>query len=196
MNWDALIRQTGVTGWILLGVFLISLFYQWGLYLFLYLKFPRHNPGKSRRTKKPVSVVICAKNEEENLRAFLPGVLEQDYPEFEVVVVNDASTDGTEDLLAEMSARYPNLRTTHLPMNEKFSHGKKLALTIGLKAARYDHVVLTDADCYPVSDQWLQRMASRLSSEKKIVLGYGGYESRKGILNLIIRYETDFTAKQ
>jgi glycosyltransferase involved in cell wall biosynthesis len=141
-------------------------------------------------------VVICAKNEEENLRQFLPRVLEQDYPNFEVVVVNDSSTDHTEDLLSEMSVRYKHLRYTSIPVNEKFAHGKKLALTIGLKAAKHDHVVLTDADCYPVSDQWLQMMASNLTGEKQIVLGYGGYEQGRGLLNLIIRYETVFTAIQ
>jgi glycosyltransferase involved in cell wall biosynthesis len=141
-------------------------------------------------------VVICAKNEEENLRQFLPRILEQDYPDFEVVVVNDSSTDGTEELLSEMSVRYKQLRYTSIPFNEKFLHGKKLALTIGLKAAKYDHVLLTDADCYPVSDQWLQWMASNLTGEKQIVLGYGGYERQKGLLNLIIRYETVFTAIQ
>lgn len=196
MNWEAIIRQTGMPEWVLIGGFVISLLYQSGLYLFLYLRLPRYTPPGKRTTKKPVSVIICAKNEEENLRKFLPRVLEQDYPDYEVVVVNDASTDQTEDLLAELSVRFPHLRYTHLPVNEKFTHGKKLALTIGLKAARHDHVVLTDADCYPVTNQWLKQMASRLSKKTKIVLGYGGYEQRKGLLNLVIRYETAFTAMQ
>jgi len=196
MNWGELIRQTNVTEWVLMGLFLVSLFYQTGLYLFLYRKLPKYVPRKKRATRKPVSVIICARNEEENLRKFLPLVLEQDYPEYEVVVVNDASTDETENVLAELSVRYPQLRYTHLPVNERFMRGKKLALTIGLKAAKHEHVVLTDADCYPVTDQWLQQMASGLTGETKIVLGYGGYEPRKGLLNLVIRYETLFTAMQ
>ncbi|MGW8316348.1 MAG: glycosyltransferase [Bacteroidales bacterium] len=196
MNWEELIRQTGVAEWALMGLFLGSLLYQSGLYLFLYRRLPGYAPPKKRQTKKPLSVIICARNEEENLKKFLPRVLEQDYPDFEVVVVNDASTDQTENLLAEMSVRYSRLRYTNLPVSERFSRGKKLALAIGLKAAKYDHVVLTDADCYPVTDQWLRQMAYRLTGDTKIVLGYGGYERRKGLLNLIIRYETVFTAMQ
>ena len=73
-------------------------------------------------------------------------------------------------------------------LNEKFKHGKKLAVTIGIKAARHDHLIMTDADCYPRSDQWLQLMASHLSGKKEIVLGYGGYERRKGLLNALIRF--------
>jgi biofilm PGA synthesis N-glycosyltransferase PgaC len=141
-------------------------------------------------------VIICAKNEEKNLEHFLPHVLQQDYPEFEVVVVNDSSTDNTEDLLMQLSAQFKQLRYTSIPANDKLSRGKKLALTIGLKAASYDHIVLIDADCYPVSDHWLKLMSSNFSDEHKIVLGYGGYERQKGLLNTLIRYETTFTAIQ
>lgn len=189
-------RQTSVFEWVLISLFLTAFLVQMGYYLLVFLTLHRYKPGKRRATKKGVSVIICAKNEEQNLANFLPKVLEQDYPEFEVVVVNDGSTDGTEDLLAELSVRYGKLRYTSIPANEKFLHGKKLAVTIGLKSARYDHVLLTDADCYPVSDQWLQRMASNLSGDRKIVLGYGRYERRRGILNAMIRYETVFTAIQ
>lgn len=182
--------------WILLGIFMAAFLIQLGYYLLVYLKLPRHQPTGKRKTNKPVSVIICAKNEETNLEKNLPVVLEQDYPSFEVVVVNDSSTDRTEEVLSELSVRYKQLRYTSIPSHEKFLHGKKLAVTIGLKAARYDHVLLTDADCYPVSDQWLQKMASRLTGDRKIVLGYGGYERKRGLLNLLIRYETVFTAIQ
>ncbi len=182
--------------WILLSLFLSALLIQLGYYLLVFLKLPRYKTSKKRRPQKSISIIICAKNEEENLERFLPRVLEQDYPEFEVVVVNDCSTDGTEELLSEFSVQYKHLRYTSIPANEKFLHGKKLAVTIGLKSARYDHVLLTDADCYPVSNLWLQKMASNFTREKKIILGYGGYERRRGLLNLLIRYETVFTAIQ
>lgn len=196
MELQQFIANTMVYEWIMLGLFMTAFFTQLGYYLIVFLKLPLYNPGKGRRSKKGVSVIICAKNEEENLKRFLPMVLEQDYPEFEVVVVNDCSTDETEQLLSEMSVRYKHLRYTSIPANEKFLHGKKLAVTIGLKSAKYDYVLLTDADCYPTSSLWIEKMTSNLTRKKKIVLGYGGYVREKGLLNLIIRYETVFTAIQ
>ena len=196
MELQQLFDNSMVFDWIMLGLFFAAFLIQLGYYLLVFLKLPLYKPAKKRKSAKSVSVIICAKNEEENLERFLPLVLEQDYPEFEVVVVNDCSTDGTEQLLSEMSVRYKHLRYTSIPSNEKFLHGKKLAVTIGLKSALYDHVLLTDADCYPASDLWLQKMTSNLTREKKIVLGYGGYERKKGLLNLLIRYETVFTAIQ
>lgn len=196
MEAGELIAGTKVYEWVLLGLFFVTFLVQSGYYLLVFLKLPLHKPLKKKKTKKAVSIVICAKNEEKNLEKHLPTILEQDFPDFEVVVVNDCSTDGTENLLSELSLRYGNLRFTSIPANDQFLHGKKLAVTIGLKAAKYDYVLLTDADCYPVSNQWLQRMASQFTREKQIVLGYGGYERRKGLLNLLIRYETVFTAIQ
>lgn len=196
MELQHLFDNTMVHDWIMLGLFFAAFLTQLGFYILVFLKLPLYKQAKKRKPNKGVSVIICAKNEEENLKQFLPRVLEQDYPEFEVVVVNDCSTDGTEQLLSEMSVRYKHLRYTSIPSNEKFLHGKKLAVTIGLKSARYNHVLLTDADCYPASNIWLQKMISKLSGEKKIILGYGAYVRKKGLLNLLIRYETVFTAIQ
>lgn len=196
MNLKLLIESTGVPEWILLALFIFTLLIQCFYYLGIYIRLPLFKPGESQKSSKGVSVIICARNEAENLERFLPLILEQDYPEFEVVVVNDCSTDQSEALLSEMKVKYQNLRFTNIPVNEKFTHGKKLALTIGLKAAKYEHVVLTDADCYPAGKMWLQSMAGKLEGEKDIVLGYGRYERQKGLLNSIIRYETAFTALQ
>jgi len=193
--WEIIIGTT-ILEWVLMVLFVLAMIIQAGYYLFVFRWLPRYTPKQRRKSNKGVSIIICAKNEEENLERCLPRVLEQDYPEFEVVVVNDCSTDRTEDLLSEMSVHYKNLRYTSIPSNEKFLHGKKLALTIGLKSAKYDRVLLTDADCYPVDNQWVQKMVSNLTGKKKIVLGYGKYERRKGVLNLLIRYETFFTAIQ
>lgn len=196
MNLKAIIESTGVPEWILLALFFTTLVIQSVYYFSIYIRLARYKQGERKTSNKGISVVICARNEAGNLEKFLPLVLEQDYPEFEVVVVNDCSTDHTEELLSEMKVSHPNLHFTNIPVNEKFTHGKKLALTIGLKAARYDHVLLTDADCYPAGKMWLQSMAGKLEGEKEIVLGYGKYERRKGLLNSIIRYETAFTALQ
>ncbi len=138
----------------------------------------------------PVSVVICARNEEENLQHFLPRVLEQNYPNYEVVVVNDCSTDNTNIVLESLQKKYLHLRVTEIKEDEKFTHTKKLALTVGIKAAKNEWLVLTDADCFPRSNQWLKLMASNFAPNIEVVLGYGGYLSKKGLLNKFIRLDT------
>ena len=196
MNIRELIAGTPLHHWILLALFLFTFLFQLGMYLLVFNRVPRYHRKKRRPFKGKISVIICAKNEAENLSRYLPLVLRQDYPEFEVVVVNDSSTDDTELVLMELASEYRHLRYTSIPEDEKLKRGKKLALTIGLKAARYDHILLTDADCYPVSDQWIKQMTSNFSAKHRIILGYGGYEKKKGLLNILIRYETTFTAIQ
>jgi cellulose synthase/poly-beta-1,6-N-acetylglucosamine synthase-like glycosyltransferase len=196
MNFREIIDGTLLYHWIILALFLIAFLYQMGIYLFVFLRVPLYRKKTQSASTPGVSVIICAKNEEKNLEHLLPHVLQQEYPEFEVVVVNDSSTDETEQVLMQLATRFKHLRYTTIPADEKLRRGKKLALTIGLKSAKYNHVLLTDADCYPVSKHWLKSMASNFSEKHKIVLGYGGYERQKGLLNTIIRYETTFTAIQ
>ena len=191
-----MISITQLHQWILLGAFLAAFLIQMSYYLLVYLRLPLYKPAEAGLSDAGVSVIVCARNEESNLKRFLPLILEQDHPHFEVVVVNDSSTDQSEDLLNQLSALHSQLRYTSIPASDKHMRGKKLAVTLGLKAARFDRVLLTDADCYPVSKQWLQRMSAHMTGEKKMVLGYGGYEPRRGLLNKLIRYETVFTAMQ
>jgi poly-beta-1,6-N-acetyl-D-glucosamine synthase len=145
---------------------------------------------------EPVTVVICARDEAVNLARNLPLILEQDYPDFEVVVVNDCSEDDTENVLDSLKQKYPNLRSTFIRRDLRFSHGKKLALTIGLKAAVNKWVLLTDADCHPASRHWISGMQKHFVSPNDLVLGYGGYTAEKGFLNKAIRYDTFFIAVQ
>ncbi len=148
-------------------------------------------------SKRPVSVIICAKNEAENLQKFLPLILTQNYPNYEVVVVNDCSEDDSELILAGLKEKYSHLYYTNIPIDRKFRHGKKLALTIGIKAARNEYLVLTDADCYPRSEHWLSEMMKGFNnSERDIVLGVGCYKKERGFTNLLTRYDTFFTAIQ
>jgi len=191
-----MISTTQLHQWILLGAFLAAFLIQMSYYLLVYLKLPLYKPAEAGPSHAGVSVIVCARNEENNLKRFLPLILEQDHPHFEVVVVNDSSSDQSEDLLNQLSTLHDKLRYTSIPASNKHVRGKKLALTIGLKAARFDQVLLTDADCYPASKQWLKRMSAHLTREKRIVLGYGGYEPQRGLLNRLIRYETVFTAMQ
>lgn len=138
----------------------------------------------------PLSVVICARNEDDNLTEFLPKVLSQDYPDFEVIVVNDCSDDNTEHVIDEYVKIFPNLRKANIKEDGYYKHGKKFALLVGIKAAKNEHLVMTDADCYPATNQWLKEVAMGFSQGKEIVLGYGAYEKQQGLLNKLIRFDT------
>jgi glycosyltransferase involved in cell wall biosynthesis len=177
---------------VLAGSFLLQMVYWWAVYARLAF----YRPRSHRHGKFPVSVIICARNEEENLRNNLPLVLSQEYPEFEVIVVDDASTDGTADLLRDLRQEYPRLRTSSIRQKVHISKGKKLALTVGIKAARYDWVLLTDADCRPAGNMWLSAMQRNFTRDAGIVLGYGPYRKTRGLLNLVIRYDAFFIAVQ
>ncbi len=146
--------------------------------------------------EEPVSVIICAKNEDENLTEFLPKILSQDYPEFEVIVVNDCSYDNTETVIDEFMKIFPNLRKANIKEDPYYKHGKKFAMLVGIKAAKYNRLVFTDADCYPASEQWLSGVSAGFTGEREIVLGYGAYEKQKGFLNRLIRFDTFMIALQ
>lgn len=145
-------------------------------------------------TVLPISVIISARNEAENLQQYLPAVLEQNYPVFEVVVVNDCSLDSSRDILLEFSKKHPHLKLVTVTEHRKFKTGKKFALTMGIKAARYEHLLFTDADCAPASENWIAHMASNFTGETEIVLGYSPYFKTGGFLNAFIRFETLRTA--
>jgi poly-beta-1,6-N-acetyl-D-glucosamine synthase len=174
--------------------FLIQLYY----YLGVYLKVALLNKNNEAQITPdiPISVIICARDEEENLENFLPFVLEQDYPNFEVIVVNDCSSDNSSFTLDRMLTKYPNLRVTTIKQDEKFTHNKKLALTVGIKAAKNEWIVLTDADCRPDGNRWLATMATNFSGNAEIVLGYGGFFHERGFLNKLIRFDSLFIAMQ
>jgi poly-beta-1,6-N-acetyl-D-glucosamine synthase len=177
-------------------VFVFSILVQLIVYLFIYLRFIIYKPKSTTAFTGPVSVIVCARNEAENLENFLPLVLTQDYPDYEVILVDDCSTDDTDLVLKRFRAEYPRLKTSVIKEDKKFSHGKKLAVTIGIKAACNDHMVFIDADCKPESNQWLRKMAAPFSDKVSIVLGYGGYNSAPGLLNKYIRYDTLMIALQ
>jgi glycosyltransferase involved in cell wall biosynthesis len=168
-----------------------SIFQTW-----VYVKWRFDQKKMSASHLPPVSVVIAARNEGENLLQYLPSVLEQDYPEFEVVVVNDRSIDDSSHILRAFKKRYRHLKVTEVCECRIDNPGKKFALTMGIKAASFDKLVFTDADCYPSSDQWLKEVAGNYSTGKRVVLGYGAYEKRPGLLNKLIRSETYIIGQQ
>jgi glycosyltransferase involved in cell wall biosynthesis len=190
LNQDNLILN--ITFWIFLSAAAIQLYY----YLWFYLAVPLFKPKFRTDKRQPVSIIICARNEAENLDRFLPSILEQNYPEYEVIVVNDCSEDSSYDILGKYLLKYPHLRVSTINKDPKFTHNKKLAQFIGIKAAKNEIMLFTDADCRPESDKWLDEMASNFDDKTTFVLGYGGYLNNKGFLNKFIRYDCMTIAMQ
>ncbi len=144
----------------------------------------------------PVSLIICAKNEAENLQKNIPLWQQQHYSNFEIILINDASVDETLEVMESFAQNDPRIQIVNVKNNEAFWANKKYALTLGIKRAKNTRLVFTDADCYPSSDDWLATMASKFSDEKQLILGYGAYEKQSGFLNKMIRFETLMTAVQ
>jgi cellulose synthase/poly-beta-1,6-N-acetylglucosamine synthase-like glycosyltransferase len=168
-------------------------FFYWG---FFYSRIAFYKEKRKNAKPCPVSVVICAKDEGENLKKYLPSVLTQNYSDYEVIVVNDCSEDNTAEILEEFEKKYPRLRTTTIKKDAKFTHGKKLALTIGIKAAKNEWLLMTDADCKPESQEWISSIQKNFTNDTSVVLGYGGYFSGKGFLNNYIRNDALLVAIQ
>jgi poly-beta-1,6-N-acetyl-D-glucosamine synthase len=187
---------TDQPGLVVLLVYLLASAIQLLYYLGIYMRFVFYRRKTEPAVQEPVSVIICARNEADNLDQYLPALMTQDYPEYEVIVVNDCSTDDTDQVLKKHMAQYSGLRTTTIREDKKFSHGKKLAVTIGIKSAQHERLLFIDGDCRPESSQWLSRMASHFSDNTAIVLGYGGYLAQPGLLNKYIRYDTLVIALQ
>ena len=178
-------------------VLIVVVIIQGVYYVFVFGKLALLKPKSTKPNKHKVSVIICAKNEAEYLKTNLPLIANQDYPTFEVILVNDGSTDSTMDIMEIYSNKYHNISVVNVEQNETFWGNKKYALTLGIKAAKYDYLLLTDADCKPLSRYWIKQMSAYFEDKKSIVLGYGAYEKEKySFLNKLIRYETLLTAVQ
>ena len=139
-----------------------------------------------------VSVILCAHNEAYNLSQYLQALLTQDWPEYEVIVVDDGSEDDTRAIVESFMARDPRLKMTFVPLGARVGSTKKLALTLAAKASQYDYLLLTDADCVPESDQWIAQMMHGFAGNKDIVLGFGPYFYEKGHVNRLVRFDTLF----
>lgn len=180
--------------YIFAGITLIQIAYY--LLLFRRLAFYKPSP-KEQSQQHPISVVVCARDEAANLAQNLPGILVQTYPTtHEVIVVNDNSVDETKYLLEELKKTFKNLAPVNLSYEAKLIPGKKYPLSIGIKEAKHELVLLTDADCVPASEFWMQKMQDGYRPGIEVVLGYGSYHKKPGLLNKIIRFETFHTALQ
>ncbi len=146
--------------------------------------------------RHPVSVIVCAHDEEPNLRELLPLLLSQDYADFEVIVVNDRSNDSTYDFLLELTKTDSRVKMVNIQSVPPHVNGKKFAITLGIKAALHEWILLTDADCRPAGDRWITRMSSHFSDNANFVLGFSPYQEQPGLLNAFIRFECLLTAIQ
>jgi cellulose synthase/poly-beta-1,6-N-acetylglucosamine synthase-like glycosyltransferase len=165
------------------------------LFIFGRLAFFYESTFPSPSKEEGVSILVAARNEERNLRSLIPILAAQDYPKFEIIIVNDRSSDDTQDLLRGMMNIYPQLRTVTILYTPEHVTAKKYALTLGIKVAKYDIILLTDADCTPASNKWVKMMSAPLMEDSKIfALGHGAYATFPGFLNRLIQYETLFTA--
>ena len=198
--------------WVLLGALLALFMGQVGYYLctiyhlpstIYHLPFTKAESLRRREEQEEVagvSVLVCAHNEAYNLSAYLYALLSQDYPKYEVIVVDDGSEDKTREVIESYMVQDKRVRTTFVPKEARVRSTKKLALTLAAKAAQYDYLLLTDADCTPESTHWISEMMRGFMSctkddvqcTKEIVLGFGAYFYEKGFVNRLVRYDTLF----
>jgi len=165
------------------------------LYYLLFLRFALAKKPMLTEPNFPVSVIVVGRNEAKNFKKNLPLLCQQDFNQFEVVAVNDQSIDDSIEVIEELQKEYANLRLVNVAENDRFYLGKKYGLTLGIKAASYDQLLLTDADCVPASPKWISNMMSPMTS-KALILGYGKYEFSNHLVNLFIQFETVHTAIQ
>lgn len=209
-----ILPELNIWEWVVLGIVLAAWLYE----LYFYVRYMAGVLRQARRERKRaqalaqlpqeeqptyqwpgVSVIVCAKNEEDNLHRYLQALLSQQYPEFEVIVVNDGSLDNTQYVLDFYAQQYKNLKVTFVPEQAWVRSSKKLALTLAAKAAQYDYLLLTDADCRPESNQWIREMMRGFvesGGETEMVLGFGAYYQNQTRINPRIQYDTLTTAMQ
>jgi glycosyltransferase involved in cell wall biosynthesis len=182
---------------ILFSLYIFSVVFQLYFIVFIFTKLNNYHATTVEAKHLPaVSVIVCAWNELHNLRELIPLLDAQEYPNFEVIIVDDRSWDGSYDFLLSECKHYKNVKFIRISHTPEHLSAKKYALTLGIKSSKYDVVLLTDADCRPQGSNWIKAMAECLTPTKQIVLGFSPYFKYNTFLNRLIRYETFMTAIQ
>ena len=179
----------------LLGVLFVVQVYWYGRYMAAVarrIRRDKRSEGVKELRSEGVTVILCAHNESENLSHYLQALLTQDYPTYEVIVVDDGSEDSTREVVERYMTQDPRVHMTFVPYGARVGSTKKLALTLAAKAAQYEYLLLTDADCVPESNRWISEMMRGFEGQKDIVLGYGAYFEEKGFVNRLVRFDTLF----
>jgi len=172
--------------YLFIGIVAIQLFY----YLFVFSKFAFIKVSKTNQPLPSVSLIICIKNEAELLEKNLIAFLQQKYPTFEIVLVDDASADHSVDVMENFAAQHHNIKIVKVDNVEAFWGNRKFALTLGIKAAKYEHLLFTSIQCQPISSNWMATMSAQFSKEKTIVLGHANFEKVKNSpINALYRFE-------
>jgi len=193
-NMDMQIPWPDILFYSFLLITIIQLFF----YLFFFQRLAFYHPhGSVPLQQQAVSMIICAKNEAAKLEVNLPKILQQNFSgTYEVVIVNHNSSDHTRQVLEEFGQRFKHLHVLHITGESETMPGKKFPLSAGITAAKYNLLLLTDADCAPASPSWLKKMQDGYRNGTEVVLGYGAYQKKKGIVNKLIRFDTFHTALQ
>ncbi len=165
-------------------------------YGFFFFKFAYFKSNSFTEINQPVSLIISCHNEQENLEKNWEKWLHQEYKTFEIILLDDASTDNTWKIIQNLALTHENVKAVQIPKDFTYQGNKKNAISIGISNAKYEHLLFTDADCIPASNHWIEKISQGFQPEKEIILGYGKYEETNGFLNKIIRYETLLTAWQ
>ena len=184
-----------------MGLFLLGSFFLFGLLIqgvFLLVVFGRTAWYSSSSKKSAVSypeegvtVLVTARNKYQYLKVLIPKLFEQDYPKFDVLIVNDQSTDRTKRLLEDLLIKYPKLRSVTIKYTPKHLTAKKFALTLGFKVAKNDVILLTEADSLPSSNQWIRKMTTPVREQgKTFALGYSGYTQPFSMLGRWVKFES------
>ena len=177
----------------ILACFILSLIIQLFIHWIRFSKlafFKKKARPKLDEELEPVSVVVCARDAYEQLTVLIPALLRQNYPQFEVVIVNDCSEDETEAYLKDLERSEPRIKCVQLRQHLNFFIGKKFPLSMGIKSASYDLLVLTEANCLPTSEEWLRSMVSCYGHDTEVVVGYARYENTSRLANRLIRFDT------
>ena len=180
----------------ILIIFVLAWIIQMAYHWILFRRLAFYKKQEKSCSYEPVSVIVCARDAYEYLLDIIPVLLKQDYPEYEIVLVNDCSQDQTEEYLKDLARNNPKINLVNLTQNLNFFQGKKFPLSMGIKSAKYDLLLLTDADCVPSTDQWIKEMVKTYDKNTEIVVAYGPYFKRKGLLNKLIRFDTLYIAMQ
>ena len=177
-----------------LGLVILCLYY--GLFFFRvgwYKGALRAKNSDKDSQLPPVSIVMAAQNDGEWLRSNLVYLLEQDYPDFEVVVVDYLSTDDTQFVLRLLAENYKNLKIVTFHENVNGYLGIKYPLSIGIKTAKNDILLLAEPECMPMENtrfNWIREMvAGYVHDHVDIVLGYCGIAYKPSVFNWLQQYD-------
>jgi glycosyltransferase involved in cell wall biosynthesis len=165
-------------------------------YVGVFRKTAFYKPTQLTSNQPPISVVVCAKNEADNIKKLIPLLLEQEYPEYQIVLIDDASSDDTLEIFEEFEQKSNQIKLVKVVNNEAFWANKKYALTLGIKAASYQHLLFIDSNAFPKNKNWIAHMAASFYDEKQIVIGHGSYAKNNTLLNKLIRFDASITSMQ